>query len=85
MNQAPPDYEFRALPLHYPACLISSDEHAIRETKFSIPMSLICKSTGKPRQGRKAAKEKITKRKRTTKSSNRNVTAGEETKIPNKM
>jgi hypothetical protein len=37
-------------------------------------MSLKCiyirNSTGKPRQGRKAAKEKVAKRKRTTKSSN---------------
>lgn len=40
MNQAPPDYESRALPLYCPACLISSDEHAIQETKLSIPVSL---------------------------------------------
>jgi hypothetical protein len=40
---------------------------------------------GKPRQRRNATQEKVTKKKRTTKCSNRTVTAGKETKIPNKM
>jgi len=42
-------------------------------------------SKGKPRQRRKETKEKVTKRKRTAECSNRNVTAGKETKIPNEM
>jgi hypothetical protein len=41
--------------------------------------------TGKSRQSRKATKEKVRKRKRTAKCSDRNVTAGEETKVPKKM
>jgi hypothetical protein len=40
---------------------------------------------GKPRQRRKERKEKVTKKKGTTKCSNRNVTAGQETKIPNEI
>jgi len=42
-------------------------------------------SKGKPRQRRWETKEKVTKRKRTAKCSNRNVTAGKETKIPDEM
>jgi len=42
-------------------------------------------SKGKPRQRRKETKGKVTKRKRTTKCSNRNVTTGKETKIPKEM
>jgi len=42
-------------------------------------------SKGKPRQRRKETKGNVTKRKGTAKCSDRNVTAGKETKIPNEM